>query len=437
MQLNVRVFDITELSVGDKIYVVKNALTNIRNKLGANYKTNSEDTNKLVTGAYKKMEKEIASLFGTKRLGEAKQNIGLQPDIMLTRSQSNKLTETFFNYFNIDQTSNSITTEVKSVYAKYDKGVSGEIKLQGSAGGFILSKNQLDSGDKNIATPTGTVQANRDQIGGTIDAFNEIKGKIKKLQDLPRNDIIKVIEQNKFLKDNILSKASYIKIPLLVDGKPLIRVMQFDWQHLKQYANFVIKKLDTQSVNISISYPQGFINSIFKIISKNEDIIIRSVFDNIVPWDASQVLRLEGIAFGVEYLAGSIRVADIHGKIDLKAMQNKATTTNPTVARSRFISSVQLTVLLQQIIANKMPKYGPADPSRGLTYRTGKFVRSLAFMIDYRKRLVTYYTLPPVDEYADKLHRRPYAVGARLIGPSIRQVTRTLFGQSFGVLRAT
>lgn len=102
---------------------------------------------------------------------------------------------------------------------------------------------------------------------------------------------------------------------------------------------------------------------------------------------------------------------------------------------SQFISSAQLTSILRTRIQDKMPTAGDPNPVEGLKYRTGRFVNALQFMVDYRKALISYYADPPVDEYFDKFHRRPYAVGQRLIRPTIRQTVQELFGRQFKIIK--
>ena len=102
---------------------------------------------------------------------------------------------------------------------------------------------------------------------------------------------------------------------------------------------------------------------------------------------------------------------------------------------TRLISSAQLTTILQNRIENKMPKFGPANPTEGLKYRTGRFVNSLQFTIDYKKQLISYFANPPVSEYFDKFHSRPYAVGQRLIRPTIRKTVQELFGRQFRIIK--
>ena len=102
---------------------------------------------------------------------------------------------------------------------------------------------------------------------------------------------------------------------------------------------------------------------------------------------------------------------------------------------SQFISSAQLTQILRARIQDKMPTVGEPNPTEGLKYRTGRFVNALQFMVDYRKALISYYAEPPVDEYFDKFHRRPYAVGQRLIRPTIRQTVQELFGRQFKIIK--
>jgi len=103
-------------------------------------------------------------------------------------------------------------------------------------------------------------------------------------------------------------------------------------------------------------------------------------------------------------------------------------------SRGKFLSSVQLTAIMQKRLEELMPRGGP--PQRPIPkWRTGELVRSFRFIANYRQNLITYYSTPPGSAYAGKLNRDGWELDTQLVRPTIRQVTQALFGREFRVLR--
>ena len=102
--------------------------------------------------------------------------------------------------------------------------------------------------------------------------------------------------------------------------------------------------------------------------------------------------------------------------------------------RARFISSVQLTALVQDRLAELMPRGGP--PERPIPkWRTGALVESFQVRVNYRENLIRYYNTPPVSTYVGQLNSNGWRLDSGLVQLSIRQLTQQLFGRQFRVLR--
>lgn len=97
-----------------------------------------------------------------------------------------------------------------------------------------------------------------------------------------------------------------------------------------------------------------------------------------------------------------------------------------------FLSSEYLRLEVIKHIVNKMPEGIPGGPPPPvpniLTYRTGRFANSIQLMVDYRRKLVTYY-YNPIYYIHEQTTRDPKV----LIKSSINEVLRSRFKQQFNI----
>jgi hypothetical protein len=56
-------------------------------------------------------------------------------------------------------------------------------------------------------------------------------------------------------------------------------------------------------------------------------------------------------------------------------------------------------------------------------------------MVNYRKNLISYYNTPPAAGYVDQLNQGGWQLDRGLVEPTIRQMTQSLFGRQFQVIR--
>jgi len=101
----------------------------------------------------------------------------------------------------------------------------------------------------------------------------------------------------------------------------------------------------------------------------------------------------------------------------------------PKTPLQTFISSVQLTQLVQKRLGETMEKAGLATPP-DFKERTGRFRRSVQIIADYRRSVMRFYYNP--------LYRANEQYGYQpdqQVETATREVVQTLFSQKFNIVR--
>ena len=102
--------------------------------------------------------------------------------------------------------------------------------------------------------------------------------------------------------------------------------------------------------------------------------------------------------------------------------------------RGRFISKAQLTAILRRRVKDQMPKgprRGPPLSDDVLTFRTGRFVRSInVALLNYKKAIINYFYDPIYRVHEDST-RDP----RELIEDTIREVVQRRFARQFNIVR--
>lgn len=108
-----------------------------------------------------------------------------------------------------------------------------------------------------------------------------------------------------------------------------------------------------------------------------------------------------------------------------------------------FISNIQFTILVRREMTKRMPKGSvvprlpPPNPAKGLTFRSGEFVNTTEFFINFRDRTIGYYIAPPYNVFLDSGNPKilRYQPDSKTIIPSIRVVAKTLSAERFNIVR--
>lgn len=98
--------------------------------------------------------------------------------------------------------------------------------------------------------------------------------------------------------------------------------------------------------------------------------------------------------------------------------------------KQRFISSVQLTQLVQNRLGKTMRKFGnPQTPD--LTERSGRFRTSVEVIANYRKSIIA-YRYNPIYDNLDKFGYKP----SEQVGKATREVVQSLFARAFNIVKS-
>lgn len=208
-------------------------------------------------------------------------------------------------------------------------------------------------------------------------------------------------------------------------------------------ANFAFKKGKNDRISVSIKGPlEAYItNEVHKSLTaaftgftRND---LRSLFNSRNPEVIGELLsslrklRTEFTVY--TRTGGSIPILNVVKQKKQEAIAKNGG--NPS-SPQRFISSAQLSSLVRRRVKDVMPVGpvgGPAEHDDILTWRTGRFQRSIRVIVNYRESLIRYFYNPiyMVHEEIGRSGRSP----SRLIGKSIREVTAALFSQKFRIIR--
>ena len=384
------------------------------------------------------IEETLAKYYGGRVSEQAKRNVARVPDLEIT---SPRLARALSRAFGGQDESDFLRAEVKAkrsdkkygatigqgAYSDFAPGLLDVLKL----GALQAQKENLLQKDKyfeknkfDVNDPESVLRAVRAKIGGG-GFFNLIRDNDPTLHmefyAKTKNLLISkaVITKKRVTSVSVINiffpKSSFTSPPFTTELKD--KSIQYNLS--STFEKKLLTELESTGPAIVAKTTDEFAKSLETISGKRK--LSEASFKDSPP------LNFE-ILFGVP-TGGSIP------RLNAKVKPGKQKVKEVVKDTSQFISSIQLTVLLRNRIQNKMPTVGEPNPTEGLKYRTGRFVNSLQFMIDYKKNLISYYADPPVDEYFDKFHRRPYAVGQRLIRPTIRQTAQELFGRQFKIIK--
>ena len=151
--------------------------------------------------------------------------------------------------------------------------------------------------------------------------------------------------------------------------------------------------------------------------------------ENLTPWVFTMITRILN-----PFYKG--RVGNF-----FKAKKAQYTQTAPTARVTRptqIISDAQLSLLLtrrlEQSLVMNMPRL--PEPQRPIPrYITGRLATSFEILVKQKQNLLTFYNKAPANEYVNELNEKGWQLDRGLVEPTIRQMTQSLFGRQFQVIR--
>jgi hypothetical protein len=249
------------------------------------------------------------------------------------------------------------------------------------------------------------------------------------------------------VKASLSAKTNFINIPVVFQGVTQNRRIEFTWPEIRKAVQkggfrFSVKETDT-GIKFQAYFTAGTItkalNDMDKVIVKELTSgqlgnILRDIVSSIMALpskggvkDLKQFLTESGFSqYAMEYIAGSAIISK--GTIAIKKGKGQNRKKS-----QQFISTAQLTALVQKRLAQIMPRgprRGPPLSDNILTERTGRFRKSVTAIPNYRKSMIRFIYDPIYKTFIDS-PRNP----DEFITRSIREVTQSLYGRQFAIVR--
>jgi hypothetical protein len=344
------------------------------------------------------IEMAFGKIFGGRpRLGSER----LKPDLMLSDNSFTKAV------------SSVLGSKVEESELKFKRGQSkkrkpteiGKIKLtdeiKQSALGQVSAK-ELD--DKSIAD----LNVNRGK---------ELLEAIKKTSDGPE----------------FYNKSKFLQISKMVDGK-VETLNIITPASLFKVPPFIARYSRTED-SITLSLSDAFERDLINEIKQVTDITADKGIENLTKLfkDFTKTRTSLKTAQGVKEFAVTVPTG---GSIPMGRARIRRTKQAKTNRKEigRFISKEQLSVLVRQRVTNKMPKgprRGPPLSDQVLTFRTGRFAKSVNVVsLNYKSSIIRYF-YDPIYRVHEETTRDP----RELIETSIREVVQRKFARQFAITR--
>lgn len=229
------------------------------------------------------------------------------------------------------------------------------------------------------------------------------------------------------------NKSKFLQISKMVDGK-VETLNIITPASLFKVPPFFARYSRTEN-EITVSLSDAFERDLINEIKQVTDITADKGFDNL-----SKILKnftktkiSLKTAQGVKEFAVTVPTG---GSIPMARARIRRTKQTKADRKQigRFISKEQLSVLVRQRVTNKMPKgprRGPPLSDQVLTFRTGRFAKSVNVVsLNYKSSIIRYF-YDPIYRVHEETTRDP----RELIETSIREVVQRKFARQFAITR--
>lgn len=364
------------------------------------------------------VRKEIASSFGGSLLS-SRSNTGFRPSytaVIDDRVETGKIRE----------------LELKQIGDKFvaKRG----LQLAGSSGISISKGRQTFL--TGFTTKEGKVEEKTSEVA-TTRLFNRL------LQSKDSDEIKRILsskgQANTALRENIELNTQTINIISTINGKVENRRIGFTWSDIKNNRDIKVsvKKQSDESISLQVYFTTAILN---KVINDSNRVHVKSLEDQVsevLLTAASEILvnpternileiRKLLLSQSSKYAVGYLSDRNVISKGIFSRDKDKKKTRKKDI--QKIISNAQLSAIVRQQTEKKMPRGevgGPPKHPTILTYRTGRFVKSIrvrqVFSDEGKLPFVEYYYMPlyQVHEFT----RPPSGI----IKPSIREAVKTVY----------
>jgi hypothetical protein len=248
----------------------------------------------------------------------------------------------------------------------------------------------------------------------------------------------------KAIKNTLITKANAIDIPVQFQGVLQNRTIKFTWADIQKCVKSGKMKIqvtvkDDTTINLNLYFTGSTItkalNDMNKVVIKELNgslgvTILKALSEmttltsGITQKEVEKFLQDNGFTHALAYIAGSAIISRGTVKIS-KPKQPKA----QPVKTQGFLSSIQWTALVQNLLKKTMRKSGAARQPN-LVERSGRFRESIRVVPNYRANLLKFYYLPLYS------HLQDYGYNPeQQIVSSIREVAQKAYARQFNIQR--
>lgn len=229
------------------------------------------------------------------------------------------------------------------------------------------------------------------------------------------------------------NKSRFLQISRMIDGK-VETLNVITPASLFKVPPFVVRYSRTED-SITLSLSDAFEKNLLNEIQQVTTITAEKGIENLTKLfnEFAKTKTSIKTAQGIKEFSIAIPTG---GSIPMSVARIKRTSQSKAKRKetSRFISKEQLSVLVRQRVIDKMPKgprRGPPLSNQVLTYRTGRFAKSVNILfLNYRNFVINYFYDPIYRVFEDS-DRDP----RELIETSIREVVQRKFAREFRITR--
>jgi hypothetical protein len=248
----------------------------------------------------------------------------------------------------------------------------------------------------------------------------------------------------KAIKNTLITKANAIDIPVQFQGVLQNRTIKFTWADIQKCVKSRKMKIkvtvkDDTTINLNLYFTGSTItkalNDMNKVVIKELNgslgvTILKALSEmttltsGITQKEVEKFLQDNGFTHALAYIAGSAIISRGTVKIS-KPKQPKA----QPVKTQGFLSSIQWTALVQNLLKKTMRKSGAARQPN-LVERSGRFRESIRVVPNYRANLLKFYYLPLYSHLQDYGYNPEQQVVS-----SIREVAQKAYARQFNIQR--
>jgi hypothetical protein len=248
----------------------------------------------------------------------------------------------------------------------------------------------------------------------------------------------------KAIKNTLITKANAIDIPVQFQGVLQNRTIKFTWADIQKCVKSGKMKIqvtvkDDTTINLNLYFTGSTItkalNDMNRVVIKELNgslgiTILKALSEmttltsGITQKEVEKFLQDNGFTHALAYIAGSAIISRGTVKIS-KPKQPKA----QPVKTQGFLSSIQWTALVQNLLKKTMRKSGAARQPN-LVERSGRFRESIRVVPNYRANLLKFYYLPLYSHLQDYGYNPEQQVVS-----SIREVAQKAYARQFNIQR--